>query len=253
MMRQQIDTIPIHEAFESGDECPFCWLERQAEQSAIRYTVGPCASYMEPDVRGVTDRQGFCREHMKKMHDYGNNLGNALILQTYYAGFLETLENRLDCYEPPEKRKLFASKGAPEESVLVSWAKNRLSSCFLCDKIEYNMSRYFQTFFAMLKDEAFCRRVEESKGFCMPHFIRLLEMAPEELPSNRYEWFYKTVLTLTRDNLIRVKGDLDWFVDKFDYRNAGADWKNSRDAVTRAMEKLQSGHPCDGPYRSEPR
>ena len=252
-MRQQIDTIPIHEALESGDECPFCWLERQSEQSAIRYTVGPCASYMEPDVRGVTDRQGFCRDHMKKMHDYGNNLGNALILQTYYAGFLETLENRLDCYEPPEKRKLFASKVAPEESELVSWVKNRLGSCFICDKIEYNLHRYFCTFFVMLKDEEFCRRVEQSKGFCMPHFIRLLEMAPAELPNNRYEWFYKTVLTLTRDNLIRVKGDLDWFVDKFDYRNAGADWKNSRDAVTRAMEKLQSGHPCDGPYRSEPR
>ena len=252
-MRQQIDTIPIHEAFESGDECPFCWLERQAEQSAIRYTVGRCASYMEPDVRGVTDRQGFCREHMKKMYDYDNNLGNALILQTYYAGFLETLENRLDCYEPPEKRKLFSSKGAQEESELVSWAKKRLSSCFICDKIEYNLSRYFHTFFVMLKDEEFCRKVEGSKGFCMPHFLRLLELAPTELANNRYEWFYKTVLTLTRDNLIRVKEDLDWFVDKFDYRNAGADWKNSRDAVTRAMEKLQSGHPCDGPYRGEPR
>ena len=252
-MREHIDTMPIHEAYESGDECPFCWLERQAEQSALRYTVGPCASYMEPDVRGVTDRQGFCREHMKKMYDYGNNLGNALILQTYYASFLETMENRMDCYEPPEKRKLLAKKGAPEESELISWAKNRLSSCFICDKIEYNLKRYFRTFFVMLKDEEFCRKVETSKGFCMPHFIRLLEMAPEELPNNRREWFYKTVLTLTRDNLIRVKEDLDWFVDKFDYRNAGADWKNSRDAVTRAMEKLQSGHPCDGPYRSEPR
>ena len=252
-MREQIDTMPIHEAYESGDECPFCWLERQAEQSAIRYTVGPCASYMEPDVRGVTDRKGFCRDHMKKMFDYGNALGNALILQTYYVGFLETLENRMDCYEPPEKRKLFAKKGAPEESELVSWTKNRLGSCFICDKIEDNMDRFFRTFFAMLKDEEFCRRVENSKGFCMYHFIHLLEMAPEELPNNRYEWFYKTVLPLTRNNLIRVKGDLDWFIEKFDYRNASADWKNSRDAVTRAMEKLQSGHPSDGPYRSEPR
>lgn len=252
-MREQIDTIPVNDAFLSGDECPFCYLERMSEQKTIRFTLGPGASYMEPDVRGVTDRKGFCRDHMKKMFDYGNALGNALILQTYYVGFLETLENRMDCYEPPEKRKLFAKKGAPEESELVSWTKNRLGSCFICDKIEDNMDRFFRTFFAMLKDEEFCRRVENSKGFCMYHFIHLLEMAPEELPNNRYEWFYKTVLPLTRNNLIRVKGDLDWFIEKFDYRNASADWKNSRDAVTRAMEKLQSGHPSDGPYRSEPR
>ena len=62
-MKEQIDTIPVNEAFETGGECPFCYLERQAEQRAIRYTIGPGASYMEPDVRAVTDRQGFCRAH----------------------------------------------------------------------------------------------------------------------------------------------------------------------------------------------
>ena len=33
-MREQIETIPVNEAFLSGDECPFCYLERQAEQKA---------------------------------------------------------------------------------------------------------------------------------------------------------------------------------------------------------------------------
>ena len=252
-MREQIDTIPVNEAFESQDECPFCWLERQAEQSAIRYTAGPCASYMEPDVRGVTDKVGFCREHMKKLYDYGNNLGNALMLQTYYAGLLEGLQNRLDSYEMPEKRKLFSKKAQPEDSELTSWVKNRLSSCFICDRVEYNMKRYFHTFFVMLKNEEFCRRLESSKGFCLPHFLQLLELAPEELANNRHEWFYDTVCNLTLRNLARVKGDVDWFVEKFDYRNSGADWKNSRDAVTRGMQKLRGGHPSDGPYRSEPR
>lgn len=54
-MKEHLQTIPINEAFDSGDECPFCWLERKAEQSAIRYVVGHGASYMEPDVRGATD------------------------------------------------------------------------------------------------------------------------------------------------------------------------------------------------------
>ena len=53
-MREKIDTIPINDAFASGDECPFCYLERQAEQRAIKYTIGPGASYMEPEIRAIT-------------------------------------------------------------------------------------------------------------------------------------------------------------------------------------------------------
>ena len=83
-MREKIDTIPIHEAFHSGDECPFCYLEREAEHRAIKYTIGPGASYMEPEIRAITDREGFCRHHFKMMYEYKNTLGCALILQTYY-------------------------------------------------------------------------------------------------------------------------------------------------------------------------
>ena len=34
-MKEHIDTIPVNDAFNSGDECPFCYLERKAEQSTI--------------------------------------------------------------------------------------------------------------------------------------------------------------------------------------------------------------------------
>ena len=61
MLRAQLDTYPILEAFKSGDECPFCFLERQAEQSTIRYVAGPGASYMEPDVRASTAAKSVLR------------------------------------------------------------------------------------------------------------------------------------------------------------------------------------------------
>ena len=54
-MKETIYTIPLSEAFDSGDECPFCQLERAVEQRTIRYVLGPGASYMEPDVRAATD------------------------------------------------------------------------------------------------------------------------------------------------------------------------------------------------------
>ena len=51
------------------------------------------------------------------------------------------------------------------------------------------------------------------------------------------------------ENLNRVKDDLDWLIKKYDYRYAGADWKNSRDALRRAMQKYQGGHPADPPFK----
>lgn len=246
-MKEKIHTIPVNEAFQSGDECPFCYLEREAEQRAINYTIGPGASYMEPEIRAVTDQEGFCGAHLKKMHDYGNALGNALILQTYYIGLLQELEN----FELPPKKSLLRRKNARgDESPLIRWMQEKQNSCFVCNRINYNMKRYYETFFAMLKDAEFRTLVEGSRGFCMSHFQRLLEEAAENLPNAQREWFYSTVFHLMRENLYRVKEELDWFVAKNDYRNAGLDWKNSRDALSRAMQKLRGGHPADPTFKS---
>ena len=69
--------------------------------------AGPGASYMEPDVREVTDEKGFCGEHMKKLYDYGNSLGNALIMQTYFVGLLKAMDKQLEDFEMPPKKSLF--------------------------------------------------------------------------------------------------------------------------------------------------
>lgn len=252
-MKEKIYTIPVNEAFETEDECPFCYLERQVEQRTIKYTIGPGASYMEPEVRLATDKEGFCGAHFKKMYDYGNSLGNALIMQTYFVSLFEEMTDQMESFQIPGKRSLFGKKPDTEESSLVRWAREKQSSCFLCNKIEYNMERYFTTFFLLIKDPEFRAKVERGKGFCMRHFLRLMEVAADKVPNDQREWFYPTVFRLMRENMARVKGDLDWFIEKFDYRNASADWKNSRDAVSRTMQKLQGIYPADPPYKSEPR
>ena len=247
-MKEKIYTIPLSDAFLSGDECPFCYLERDAEQRALRFTLGPSASYMEPDIREKTTRLGFCREHYKKMFDFSNPLGSALIMQSHLAAILEEFEIQRDGQSLPAKRGLFPRKNIAELPMAV-WVKERGSSCFICDTVDFSMERYFATFFYLLSEPEFRSRVENSKGFCMHHFAQLLETAQEKLPDRYREWFYTTVIPVMEENLRRVKGDLDWFVAKFDYRNASADWKNSRDAVKRTMQKLQGGYPADPPYR----
>lgn len=252
-MKEKIYTIPVNEAFDSGDECPFCQLERAVEQRTIRYVLGPGASYMEPDVRAATDKEGFCGIHFKKMYDYGNSLGSALMMQTYMVSLFEEMTREMDKFQIPGKRGLFSKKNDDEESSLVRWAREKQGSCFICNKIAYNMDRYFDTFFYLTKDGEFREKVENSKGFCMRHFLALMEQAKNHVPNDQREWFYPTVFRLMKENMARVKGDLDWFIEKFDYRNASADWKNSRDAVSRIMQKLQGIYPADPPYKSEPR
>lgn len=249
-MKEQLHTIPVNEAFEAEDECPFCFMERKAERSAIRYVAGPGASYMEPDIRAATSRTGFCTHHMKSLFDYGNALGVALMLQSHYTSVMDELRVRAENPDTPTKKPLF---GKRPENPDAYWRtlETRVDQCYICDKIKYNMDRYYHTFFVLLKDAEFRAKVESCKGFCLRHFGKMLEAAEDQLPASQREWFYPAMYRLMLENLERVKGDLDWFINKFDYRNASAPWNNARDALPRAMQKLQGLHPSDPAYKSE--
>jgi len=250
-MKEQLHTIPVNEAFETEDECPFCALERDMERRAIRYVVGPGASYMEPDVRAATDKSGFCIMHMKKLFDYGNTLGAALILQTHFAGLLEEFTLEAETFELPPKKNLLGKRPASVKDAYWQKLQARVDDCYICNKVEYNMKRYYHTFFVLLKEDEFRKKVENTKGFCIRHFARMMQEAETYLANGQMEWFYNTVWSLMEKNLYRVKEDLDWLVAKYDYRNSNADWKNSRDALPRTMQKLQGLYPADPPYKNE--
>lgn len=249
-MKEHLHTIPVNDAFSSGDECPFCYLQRQAEQRVIRFVAGPSASYMEPDMRELTNKTGFCPAHLKKLYDYGNTLGNALMLQTYYARVMERLHDEIEHFDAPAPKKLFSK---PQISHDGMWKRlqQEVENCYICERLEFNMERYYYTFFMLLKEAEFREKVEGCKGFCLHHFAQLLHVAEEKLQNSNRQWFYDTVFGLMEENLARVKADLDWLVEKHDYRNGSADWKNSRDALPRTMQKLGGGYPSDKPYRMD--
>ena len=249
-MKEMIHTIPLNEAFDAGEECPFCYLERKAEKSALRYVAGAGASYMEPEVRLETDAAGFCGHHMKTLYDYGNALGAALMLQTHYACRIDEFRAEAARFAPPPKKSLFGKK-QPQPDPYWQRLEQQTQSCYICDKIAYNMERYYATFFHLLKEGEFRGKVEHSKGFCLRHFGQLLRQAEEKLPNAHRDWFYATVFPLMEENLVRVKEDLDWLVAKYDYRNTGADWKNSRDALQRSMQKLEGLYPADPPHKAD--
>lgn len=248
-MKESIYTIPLTDAFKAKDECPFCYLEREAEQHAISFILGPGASYMEEDIRSDTDRQGFCRHHYKMMYDYGNRLGTSLILSTHLKQLNKELEEQLEAFAP-SKSSLFKkkAKSAPGEAATTvgAWVNEKEDTCYVCDHFRANYERYLDTFFDMYKhDKQFQNLFSNSKGFCLPHFRDLAEAADRKLNDKQKAEFYPVLFRLMKENLKRLESEVNWFVDKHDYRHKDEDWKNSKDSVQRCMQKAAGGYPAD--------
>ena len=66
-MKEKLYTIPLNDAVNANDECPFCFIERNVEQDLLDYCIGSGSSYMEKDMRAITDEKGFCKDHFNKM------------------------------------------------------------------------------------------------------------------------------------------------------------------------------------------
>lgn len=256
-MKEKIYTIPLIDAFHADDECPFCFIERNLEQNALDFVLGAGASYMESDIREETDKMGFCREHYKKMFYYGNRLGTGLILKTHFKKKNEELQQQLKMFSPQKASMLNRFKKSKNnlndsQNSLISWIKEQTTSCYICDYSKNTYARYLDTFFELYrKNKEFQELFKNSKGFCIPHFGDLIETAEKFLSDKEKSEFYQQLFSLMTDNLQRVTDDLEWFCDKFDYKNKDADWKNSKDAIQRGMQKSAGGYPADSFYKSE--
>ncbi|MCF0129519.1 MAG: hypothetical protein HUJ70_13140 [Pseudobutyrivibrio sp.] len=243
-MKEQIEHIPINDAMANAGECPFCYIERRVEDHALDYVLGSSSSYMEYDTREATDKAGFCRAHFKKMYDYGNSLGNAWILSTHYNKIISEFTEVTKDFTPSKKGGLFSKKETTSNPI-VDWVNARNQSCYICDGVKKNFDDYIKVFFDMYKkDESFRKQVAEGQGFCVTHFGILCDAADRELNEKLLKDFYEFIIPLMKSNLERVRDDVDWLIQKYDYRNKDADWKNSEDANQRGMQKLKGGYPA---------
>lgn len=251
-MKEKLYTIDVNDAFKAGDECPFCYLERKLEQDTLDFVLG--CSYMESDIREQTDKTGFCRVHTKKMYDYGNYLGNAWILKTRMKYLNQNLKEKMKDYTPEKKSFLSKWKKTEETSVPepVRFIREQESHCYICNRIDATYQRYLDTFTYMVKqDGEMMEKIEHSKGMCLHHFAQVLEKCEEKLDAQTKEKLIPLLYRKMSENLDRIQEDIDWFIEKYDYRNADADWKNSKDAVPRTMQKIVGSYPADPVYKKE--
>lgn len=235
-MKEQLYTIPVNEAFSMDCECPVCAMRHKLKEDALNFTLGP--SYMEDDIRMETDRMGFCRKHVQELYHKQNRLGLALMLKTHADKTIREVEKRTKNYKPA---KVGLFKKDVETNPLLTYLENVEDSCFVCNKINAVFERYIATiFFLYEKESDFRTLVENGKGFCTAHYALLLKEAPKQLSSRYAEEFTNALHKSYIKGMERVRDDLSWFIDKFDYRYTNEPWKNSKDSLQRMMMKQNS-------------
>lgn len=233
-MKEQLYTIPVNDAFATECECPICVMYKELEKNAVEFTMGP--SYMEDDVRAATDKLGFCTEHIRKVLARENKLGMALVLHTHMEKINKDITEITKELTKPST--LFKKKDVTK---LTDYLHKVNSSCFICNRIEETFKRYIRTILYLWeKDESFQKKYSNSKGFCIQHYQMLIEEAGANLSGNTLDRFIEITNHIYLENMERVTGDLEWFIDKFDYMHKDDPWKNSKDALPRAITKLNT-------------
>lgn len=231
-MKEQLYTIPVNDAFRSDCECPVCALHQELEQNAIEYTMGP--SYMEDDNRAMTDKLGFCQHHIQALYKQKNRLGLALMLKTHTDKTIKDLKELSK--NKPSAGGLF--KRTADTSPVGAYIQELESHCFICERMEDTFNRYIDTIFHLWKkDPEFRDAFSKCKGFCTCHYGLLYDTGSVKLDKNQYSEFLDSLNAVYFAGMERVNDDIEWFINKYDYRYADEPWKNSKDAIPRGIIK----------------
>lgn len=233
-MKEKLYTIPINDAFHEDCECPLCAMYNQLEEDALRITM---AGYMVDDQRMESNKTGFCEKHIKMLLTRQDKLGVALMLNTHMETVIQNLEN----HKPELVKKSLFGKVKDSGNPITDYANTVSNSCFVCNKIQDIFQQYLKTICYLYKKESsFRNTIVSSKGFCTKHYGMLYQTGIEQLSGKVQENFLNDITTVYMENMKRVKEDLDWFIQKYDYRFKDEPWKNSKDAVERSLVKLNS-------------
>ncbi|PKM63098.1 MAG: hypothetical protein CVU97_02095 [Firmicutes bacterium HGW-Firmicutes-21] len=224
-MKEKIYTIPVNEAFEQSEGgCPFCLLFKRLEDIELDLILG--ASMMEPDIRQITNKKGFCKTHFTKMFNLKNRLSLALMLESH----LEELKGEL------KTGGLFSKNIGAKSAERISTLEK---SCYVCDRVEEKLEKMFATALYLYSSESeFVSKFNSQKMFCLPHYRRLLETAQRSMDKKKYESLVKDADKIVTAYLAALKEDISWFCKKFDYRYDGEPWGNAKNSVERSIRFL---------------
>ncbi|MBQ9545347.1 MAG: hypothetical protein IJV00_09495 [Clostridia bacterium] len=227
-MTETIYTIPVNEAFDKTDGCPFCAMYDKLEENELDLILG--ASMMEPDIRIKTNEMGFCERHYDQMYRAKNRLSLALMLESHLDSVKKEIKPGI---------ALLTSKAA-KASVK---AEHINSSCYVCSKIRGHLTKMIETACILWNgEEEFRKKFAAQPYFCLRHYEKMLRTAPAFIDKKRLGEFYKLAESKELAYISSLRDDISFFCKKFDYRYTDEPWGTAKDSVERTIGFL-NGRP----------
>lgn len=226
-MKEKIYTIPVNEAFDKKDGCPFCTLYRLLQENEVEGILGP--AMMEPDIRIQTNREGFCGRHYSMMLQKKRRLQLGLILESHLA----------EVKKGQKSGGFLSLKGVGTEQM------NRLQAledgCYVCRRIDESFSKMLACAAQLWQQEReFREKTAAQPYFCLPHYRAFVKSAREQQDKKTFSSFWEAVSGQMAQVLEKLEGDVSWFCKKFDYRYDEEPWYDAKDSLERAV-KILSG------------
>lgn len=229
-MDEKIYTIPVNEAFDEYDGCPFCRMRRTLEDNERELIMG--ASMMEPDTRIKTNKLGFCRKHYDKMFQMNNRLSLALMLESH----LDEIKAKTTIWKNTIIGKDNTKKAA--ENI-----RELKKSCYVCERTLEKFSKMMLCAVLLwANDRDFKDKMSKQPYFCLEHSEEYLETARVKLDKKSFAVFAEQLSKVQSDYINSLKDDVSWFCKKFDYRYENEPWGNAKNSVERAIKFLESDY-----------
>ena len=229
-MEEKIYTIPVNEAFDEKDGCPFCRLRRKLEDTERDLIMG--ASMMEPDIRIKTNKMGFCKKHFDKMLTMNNRLSLALMLESHLA----LVEDNTVIWKDSIVLKDNTKKAHENMQKLHN-------SCYICENAKEKFEKMLLCAVILWNNtDDFRAKLREQPYFCIEHADEFLEIAKYKLDKKSFAAFAKDLSKVQSDYISSLREDVSRFCKKFDYRYDSEPWGNAKDSPDRAVKFLQGDY-----------
>lgn len=206
--------------------CPVCWLVIGESRSHLRALLDEQVT--DPESRQALRRSwGFCNWHTWMLLEMEQTrFGTAILYEDLLRLALQRVEQSGG---PSPRRRLglgFLRRRAP-----VGECHRGRAACPICGTTAGAERRYLDTLVAHFDDGDVLAAYARSDGLCVPHLCTALEVG-------RHRPRLRDLVARTREKWASLRGELQSFVAKHDYRNQAPYTESEATATARASALL---------------
>jgi len=226
-MSIDITYLRVKRVIGSDEECFLCALEDEIERKYMDTYLSEVV--MDASSREkIIESRGFCNHHFYKMLIAASKPGSpdghgiALVNESIVEKLVQDLHKQKS-HNIHDLHKLLATE----------------NKCPACIHLAEFTKIYTEKVVELLSSDngEFLRLLKKSKGFCIPHFIALVHIAEEVMPTQSQK-IIKTLTEIEEKNLRRLDSELAEYVKKQSYEFSEKDRVAVADIVPRSVEKI---------------